>query len=132
MSARRPRVLIVDDDEGLAECLRVALLNHGYDVLVARDGAEGLARLERERPDVIVLDVIMPRRSGFAVLERIHRRPDGTPRIIVATGNDEQRHREFASSRGADAFLGKPYDVETLVAEVDRQVGACRAAAESS
>ncbi len=122
MSASRRKVLIVDDDEGIALCLRLALEARGFDVVMAHDGNEGLGLIEREAPDLVVLDVVMPRRTGFAVLERIRRRTDGSPRVIVVTGNDEPRHRQFAASRGADAFLGKPYEMPALIAEVERQL----------
>jgi len=120
MSLPSPRILLVDDDEGLLECLRVALEARGLAVQVARDGNEALCRIETETPDVVVLDLVMPRRSGYAVLSRIRRRPDGTPRVLVASGNDEPRHRENAVQRGADAFLAKPYAVADCILLIER------------
>ena len=67
------RVLLVDDDHEIIESLRYALSSKGYDVLVARDGNQGLAMAEREDPDLVILDMMMPKRSGFLVLEKLRR-----------------------------------------------------------
>jgi len=76
-------------------------------------------RAERESPDVIVLDVMMPRRSGFGVLDHLgHRGPEG-PRFVVVTGNEETRHEEIARSKGADMFLKKPFEMRELLSAVD-------------
>lgn len=119
MTDPKKRVLVVDDDEQILTSLECALQERGYDVLIARDGAEGLMRAERDAPDLIVLDVIMPKRSGFLVLDRIRSRHMTSPRIIMVTANEDQKHREFAESRGVDAFISKPFDVGQLVSKVD-------------
>jgi DNA-binding response OmpR family regulator len=114
------RVLVVDDDLQFAEATRIALERRGYEVFLAHDGHQGLVSAERESPDLIVLDVMMPRRSGFGVLERVRRQSGAGPRIVMITANEEPRHQEFATSRGADAFLQKPFDLRDLIAAVDR------------
>jgi len=119
IEGRRPRVLLVDDDESILEVVEIAFQQRGFDVLLARDGAEALVRAERDAPDLIVLDIVMPRRSGLAVLERLRRRHAEFPRIIVVTANTEPRHEQFANQLGADRFLQKPFEVETLVAEAE-------------
>ena len=113
-------MLIVDDDAQVLEATQTALESHGYDVIVARDGNEGLIRAERDAPDLIILDVMMPKRSGFSVLQKLCYRDAAKPWIIVVTANDEQRHREFAESAGADLFLKKPYDLGELLEAVAR------------
>ena len=115
MTVRKKRVLIVDDDEEILEFTELAFREHGYEVLVARDGAEALTRAERDAPDLIVLDIIMPRRSGFSVLERLCRGPNGLPRIIVVTADEDERRQEVAKSKGADAYIRKPFDVDRLL-----------------
>ena len=113
------RVLVVDDDAQFLEATRMMLEKHGYEVLTAQDGSQGLMRAERESPDLIVLDVMMPRRSGFGVLEHLgHRRPTG-PRIVVVTGNEGSRDEEIARAKGADAFLKKPFEMRELLTAVD-------------
>jgi DNA-binding response OmpR family regulator len=119
MNDARKRILLVDDDPDVLACIELALKNRGYEVLLAHDGAEGLARAERDAPDLIILDVVMPRRSGFAVLDRLRGNTERNPRIILLTANTEQRHREFAKSHGADAFLNKPLEVTELLDEVE-------------
>src|SRR5579863_2109245 len=78
---KNQRVLVVDDDRNFVEATRTMLEEHGYDVVTAHDGNEGLRRAECESPDLIVLDVMMPRRSGFGVLEHIGHRGVTGPRI---------------------------------------------------
>jgi len=73
------RVLLVDDDESILEVISTAFEHRGYGVLEARDGSEALVRAERDAPDLVVLDLVMPRRSGFAVLDRLRQR-HATPR----------------------------------------------------
>jgi DNA-binding response OmpR family regulator len=115
----KKRVLVVDDDPELVESVRIALMSHGYEVLVATDGAEALARVERDRPDLLVLDLVMPRRSGLTVLDRMHRTAMRSTPIIMMTGTDEQRHKDAARLRGVNVFMCKPFLIEDLLVEVD-------------
>ena len=119
MSDSKKRVLVVDDDEEIVESVQLALQERGYEVLIAHDGAEGLVRAERDEPDLILLDIVLPKRSGFTVLDHIRRGHVHPPRIIMLTANDEQRHRDFAASCGADAYIAKPFDMGELLSEVD-------------
>lgn len=114
-----PRVLVVDDDRQFLEATRTMLEEHGYEVVTARDGTEGLMRAERESPDLIVLDVMMPRRSGYGVLEHIGHRGRSGPRIVVVTANEGPRDEEIAFGKGADAFLKKPFEMPELLKAVD-------------
>tara|TARA_B100000809_G_C14943369_1_gene461235 strand:+ start:97 stop:522 length:426 start_codon:yes stop_codon:yes gene_type:complete len=109
------RVLLVDDDESILEVISTAFALKGYTVLEARDGSEALVRAERDAPDLVVLDLVMPRRSGFAVLDRLRQRHRSSPVIIVVTANTDPRHEQFAHDHGADAFFRKPFDVEELL-----------------
>jgi DNA-binding response OmpR family regulator len=115
----KKRVLLVDDDPELLESVRIALMMRGYEVLTACDGAEALARVERDRPDLMVLDLVMPRRSGLTVLDRMHRTAMRSTPIIMMTANDEERHRDAAKLRGVSVFLSKPFAIEQLLSEVD-------------
>jgi DNA-binding response OmpR family regulator len=119
MSGRTAKILVVDDDEHIAEAIRLALEDRGHDVLVARDGAEAMVRLERDAPDLVVLDVVMPKRSGFVVLDQIRRSRRQGLKVVMLTANTDPRHREYAESRGVDAFLQKPFDLELLVDRVE-------------
>lgn len=119
MLHNKKRVLVVDDDEGILDSLEVALGARGYDVLLAHDGNEGLARVERDSPDLVILDIVMPRRNGFNVLERLNLMSTLNPRVIMVSGNEDPRHRVFAESRGVDAFIRKPFDIEEVLDIVD-------------
>lgn len=122
------RVLVVDDDRDIRETLRAMLDGRGYQTSLACDGSEGLVCAERDGPDLIILDVMMPRRSGFVVLERVHTWPANRPHVIMVSAHDDPRFRAFAASYGAAAFLTKPFQLETLLAEVDRLLGPTQAA----
>ncbi len=115
----KKRVLLVDDDPELLESVRIALMLRGYEVLTACDGAEALARAERDRPDLMVLDLVMPRRSGLTVLDRIRCTALRSTPIIMMTATDEERHRDAAKLRGVSVFLSKPFAIEQLLTEVD-------------
>lgn len=113
------RVLIIDDDEGLTEPLQLAIEAEGYEVLTAHDGNEGLMKIERDAPDLVLLDLVMPRRSGFAVLDSIINNKQRAPKIVMVTGNSEPKYRELALDRGVDRFIPKPYHIEDLVQMVN-------------
>jgi CheY-like chemotaxis protein len=119
MHTPQPRVLVIDDDPSILEVVEFALTERGYDVLLADDGAEGLARVERDRPDLIILDMVMPRRSGLTVLERLRQWGTQSPHIIVLSASDHPKQREFAMRCGAEAFLSKPIDIELVADQVD-------------
>lgn len=119
MSERTKRILIVDDDATIIEVVDCALRERGFEVLIARDGDEALKRAERDAPDLILLDLVMPKRSGMTVLERLKRDRPGAPPIIMLTARDEERHREFAKSLGVSAYLNKPFDIDTLINTVE-------------
>ena len=114
------RVLLVDDDREIVESLRIALEAKGYEVLIARDGNQGLALAERENPDLMILDMMMPRRSGFLVLERIRRTRPVPLRIIMITANEGSRHKAYAELLGVDDYIRKPFAMDRLMASVDR------------
>jgi DNA-binding response OmpR family regulator len=113
-------VLLVDDDPDIRTLMRTFLQRAGYRVVTAADGNEALTVAEREAPDVVVVDMLMPRKSGFLVLEKLKVRKEAGPRFIMITGNDGPRHRTYALQLGADEFLLKPFAMERLVASVRR------------
>ncbi len=93
-------ILLVDDDNEIIESMRTVLENKGYRILVARDGNAGLTIAERESPDLIVLDMMMPKKSGFLVLEKLKGRSGGLIPTIMITGNEGSRHRAYAEMLG--------------------------------
>ena len=117
------RILLVDDDYEIIESMRYALESKGYDVLVARDGNQGLAMAEREDPDLVILDMMMPKRSGFLVLEKLRRTRPVPLRIIMVTANEGTRHKAYAEMLGVDDYIRKPFAMDRLLDSVNRLLG---------
>ena len=122
---RSLRVLLVDDDAEIVESMRTVLESKGYEILVARDGNQGLLMAERENPDLVVLDMMMPKRSGFLVLERLRRSHPVPMRVIMITANEGSRHRAYAEMLGVDDYIRKPFAMDRLLGSVQR-LGAAR------
>jgi DNA-binding response OmpR family regulator len=118
--APRKRVLLVDDDHEIVDAIRHALEKSGYGVLIARDGNQGLALAEREHPDLIILDMMMPKRSGFLVLEKLRRTRESPPRVIMITANEGSRHKAYAEMLGVDDYIRKPFAMDRLLESVQR------------
>lgn len=114
------RILLVDDDPEIIESLRYALSSRGYEVLVARDGNQGLTIAERDDPDLLILDMMMPKRSGFLVLEKLRRTRPVPMRIIMITANEGSRHKAYAEMLGVDDYIRKPFPMGRLVDSVER------------
>jgi two-component system response regulator MprA len=111
------RVLVVDDDRALRDALRRALTLGGYEVLAAGGGLQAIEQLAAARPDVVVLDVLMPDMDGLEVCRRLRERGDRTP-ILMLTARDAVDDRIAGLDAGADDYLVKPFDVEELKARV--------------
>ena len=111
-----PVILIVDDDARLREFVRVNLEMDGYTVREAGNAAEGLAALEEEPPDLILLDVMMPEVDGWEMLRRVRERHgvDSIP-VIMFSGKVDEKTAETAAERGAQGFFGKPFDPQQLI-----------------
>ena len=116
-------ILLVDDDHEILESMRMVLENKGFRVLAARDGNAGLMIAERENPDLLVLDMMMPKKSGFLVLEKLKSRPGGLIPTIMITGNEGSRHRAYAEMLGVRDYIRKPFAMEKLVRAVERIMG---------
>ncbi len=117
---KSPRVLIVDDDHEIVESVRYALEANGYEVMVARDGNQGLSMAEREDPDLVILDMMMPKRSGFLVLEKLRRSRPVPLRVIMITANEGSRHKAYAEMLGVDDYIRKPFAMDRLMESVKR------------
>lgn len=118
--AEQKTILLVDDDNEIVETMRFALESRGYRVLVARDGNQGLALAERDDPDLIVLDMMMPKRSGFLVLEKLRQSRRIPTKVIMVTGNEGNRHKAYAEMLGVDDYIRKPFAMDRLLDSVGR------------
>ena len=114
------RILLVDDDAEIIESVRFALKKRGYEVIIARDGNQGLALAEKESPDLVILDMMMPKRSGFLVLEKLRRTLAVPMRVIMITANEGSRHKAYAEMLGVDDYIRKPFAMDRLLESVDR------------
>jgi CheY-like chemotaxis protein len=119
------KVLIVDDEEELRMILSEQLRHHGLEILEAANGLESLWQVKHERPDVIVLDLTMPRLDGIEALKRIHRF-DPKIKVIVLTGSEDPVQHQRARSFGASEVFTKPYDLEQLARMIARHDTAVR------
>jgi DNA-binding response OmpR family regulator len=109
------RILVVDDDQDVLAVMEQALQAEGARTKCCSDGNSAVALCERENPELVVLDMMLPKRSGFLVLERIKQMGDEAPRVIMVTANEGRRHQAYAESLGVDAYLHKPVRLERLV-----------------
>ncbi|MCW2601641.1 MAG: Response regulator consisting of a CheY-like receiver domain and a winged-helix DNA-binding domain [Frankiales bacterium] len=115
-----PKILVIDDDASIRTLVADVLEGEGYDVSVVQDGFAGLRAIEADRPDCVVLDVMMPGLDGHAVLQRI-RAADGGPDLpvvmLTAAADDAQAWRAW--TEGVDYFLAKPFEPEELLRYLD-------------
>lgn len=114
-------ILLVDDDHEILHAMRAMIENKGYRVLTATDGNAGINVAERERPDLVIVDMMMPKKSGFLVIERLKARGKDTgPRIIMITANEGGRHRAYAEQLGVDDYIRKPFAMDRLLESVKK------------
>ncbi len=116
-------VLVVDDDAEIAESIKFALKAKGMKVSIARDGNQGVAFAETHSPDLVILDMMMPKRSGFLVLERLRQTSDSPVPVIMITGNEGQRHQEYAELLGVSDYIHKPFTMDRLLDSVQNLIG---------
>jgi two-component system KDP operon response regulator KdpE len=110
------RILVIEDEPDLVQLLRLRLEKEGYEVLTARDGVEGLAVLQEGRPDLIVLDLMLPRMNGWETCWRIRDCSDVPIIILTALTTDQDKVRGL--ELGADDYITKPFSMKELVARV--------------
>src|SRR5271156_737571 len=112
-------ILIVDDDLELSDGLRVVLERLGHKVIQARDGQQGKQIVYQQRPDLVILDMMMPRMGGYPVLEHFKGKADAPP-VIMITANEGSRHKAYAEYLGVVDYIRKPFAMERLLEAVDR------------
>ena len=117
--AETKTILIVDDDIELSDGLRIMLERKGYRVLQARDGQQGKSLIYQHRPDLVILDMMMPRMGGYPVLEHFKGKPDAPP-VIMITANEGSRHKAYAEYLGVVDYIRKPFAMERLLEAVER------------
>jgi DNA-binding response OmpR family regulator len=118
MTDKPPTVLVADDDEDLCTLLRTNLEADGFVVLVAGDGRRALEIIESEKPDVVLLDIMMPVLDGYGVLERLSKDPHDRTKVILITAKASSRDRLQGWELGADEYVTKPFDLNSLLKRV--------------
>ena len=119
MAETKRRVLVVDDEPNIAKIVKKQLEVSGYDVIVAVDGEDALTKVREGHPEVILLDVMLPKRNGYEVLgilkqdEQLKRIP-----VMMLTARAQQQDQQSSLEHGADAHLAKPFQLDELVEQV--------------
>ena len=122
------KILAVDDDPDILDAVTMILESKGYHVVTARNGIEGLANLKAERPDLMILDLLMPKMDGFAVLKELRdlrwSEFRDTPILILTSVREEASRRRYeletGQELGVDDYLEKPFSPDTLLKRVDK------------
>jgi len=117
--AKRSSVLVVDDEEALRTVLSGELANEGYEVKAAADGDEAISEVEKSPFDLVLLDIKMPRMSGFEVLKYIKVNHAKT-KVVMLTGFADLKNAIESKKLGADDFVSKPYDLVDLLTTIER------------
>jgi len=114
-------ILVVDDDQDILNAIKVALEGTGATVTTAADGDAAITLAESCRPDLVVLDAMLPKRSGFLVMDKLKSpTAEHKPRVIMITGNAGKRHQAWAESRGVDGYISKPFRMERLLESAEK------------
>lgn len=119
------KVLLVDDDPDILSSMQAAFEPTGAEIETANNGNKAVELAEQNDPDLVVLDMMLPGRSGFLVLEKIKaRKPrNAKPHVIMITGNQGARHKMYAESLGVSEYFNKPVKLDKLVASAERLLG---------
>lgn len=118
------KILIVDDDKDLLRGLTFRLRANGYETVIATDGYSAISVAQKEKPDLIILDIGLPAGDGFIVMERLRNHPSlALIPIIILTARDSQINKERALKAGAVAFFQKPADNDKLLAAIKKATG---------
>lgn len=115
----RKTILVVDDDHELVEGVRAVLERQGYRVIQAHDGVQGKTAIYNQRPDLVILDMMMHRMGGYPVLEHFKGKPDAPPFIMI-TANEGSRHKAYAEYLGVVEYIRKPFAMEKLLDAVNK------------
>jgi len=115
------KVLIVDDEPNIVTALEFLLRRSGYDVQLATNGAEALQQVDAYRPDLVLLDVMMPVKSGYEVCQTLRERPDlAHVKIVMLSAKGSEAEINKGLSLGADLYITKPFSTQELVGTIDR------------
>ncbi|HMM54578.1 MAG TPA: response regulator [Candidatus Desulfobacillus sp.] len=127
----RKRILIVDDEPNIVVSLEFLMKREGFEVSIASDGEAALKSVEQSPPDLVLLDIMLPKKNGFEVCQAIRARSDWQQvKIIMLTAKGRDTEVAKGTALGADAYLTKPFSTKDLVAQVRQMLGIARESAE--
>lgn len=122
--AERPKVLVVEDEDHIALALDFLMSREGYEHARIADGAAALPQIRQMRPDLVVLDVMLPGASGYDICEDVRRDPDlDAVKILMMTARGSSVERRRGQALGADGFITKPFELKELRQEMRRLLG---------
>ena len=121
---RDKKILLIDDEKNILLMIKNRLRAHGFDVITASSGSEGLEKARKEAPDLIVLDVIMPNMDGFQACRKMKKSPElkDIP-VIMLTSKDQKSDEFWGKKQGADVYLTKPCEDSILLKEITQRIG---------
>ncbi len=118
------RILVVEDSPTTRAQIAQSLRAAGYEVITAEDGQQAIDAVFEHHPELVVLDIILPKKNGYQVCRTIKSDPDLAIKVVIATAKDQEKDRIWSGRQGADAYLSKPIDMEKLLATVRKLVPA--------
>ena len=122
--SKPPSVLIVDDEPNIVLSLQFLMKKTGFEVRTAKDGEEAMAEIARAAPDLVLLDVMMPKIDGFSICKQIRANPEWKDmRIIMLTARGRDVEREKGLALGADDYITKPFSTKDAIARVEAVLG---------
>jgi CheY-like chemotaxis protein len=123
-------ILLVDDDDEIMTAMKAAMKQLDVRIDTANNGNQAIDKVEKIEPDLVVLDMMLPRKSGFLVMERIRLRRERAqsplPYVIMVTGNPGQRHKQYAQTLGVNEYLNKPFRMDRLISAIEKLLGITR------
>ena len=122
------KIMLVDDDRDILDAMKLTLEPLGQQIITATDGNAAVELAVQHNPDIVVLDLMLPKRGGFLVLQKLKGSPQAKgrkPFVIMITGNEGQRHKMFAQSLGVDEYLNKPFRMDRLTELVQGFLAKC-------
>lgn len=121
MSDKRMKVLVVEDEPSLIFTLRDTLESEGYDVVVSEEGTQAVSMVKEHKPDIMILDIMLPGKSGYEILEEIRKEKFTFP-VIMLTAKDQEPDKVKGLNLGADDYLTKPFGVKELLARIEARL----------
>jgi twitching motility two-component system response regulator PilH len=116
------KILVVEDSPTTRRQITDILEHAGYGVITAEDGEAALQMVREQHPDLVVLDIVLPKKNGYQVCRNIKRDPDLAIKVLMLTAKDQEKDKIWGQRQGADVYLAKPVDADELVAAVGNMV----------